>query len=95
MASNVMCPLKSMPTKPTKYDFNAPYYLIWQERKSYLEDDRPWKCVAVFMFLPDALDFIAKCQDEGTAVCFQSPAESRLVTPDERRVVCKIDPVTV
>lgn len=85
---------KTAPTARTTYD-DQMYFRVWTESPSYLEDQLPWKCVAMFRFLTSCLDYIADCQDAGVDVIFQSPADTRLVKHDERRVVYRPETATV
>ena len=68
-------------------------FRVWLREPSYLEDDKPWKCVAMFRFLGDCLDYIAQCQDIGRDIVFQSPADTREIKATDRRVVYKPEAV--
>jgi hypothetical protein len=64
-------------------------FRVWSRHPAYVEDPKPWKCIAAFRFLLECLDYIAYCQDSGSDVVFQSPAEIKLIKATDRRVVYK------
>ena len=64
-------------------------FLVWAHSPAYMEDARPWKCVAAFHYLQEALDAIARYQDAGVDVVFQSPADCKAIKATDRRVVFK------
>lgn len=64
-------------------------FRVWADYRVYQEDESPWKCIAMFRFLRDALDYIAGLQDRGEDCVFQSPADTRVVLATDRRVVYK------
>jgi hypothetical protein len=64
-------------------------FRVWAHDPAYVEDEYPWKCVACFRYLQECLDYVAYCQDRGSDVVFQSPADCRLVRTTDHRVVCK------
>lgn len=74
------------PTRTTSTDSPLPFR-VWAHQPIYLEDTRPWKCVAAFYYLTEALDYIACRQDNGVDVVFQSPAHTNLIRWTDRRVV--------
>ncbi len=74
------------PTVCTQMD-EEQAFRVWTEYRSYDEDQCPWKCIALFYFLTDALDFIADLQDRGVNCVFQSPADCRHIKATDRRVV--------
>ena len=71
---------------------DAQSYRVWSYDPSYIEDEKPWKCLAAFQYLTECLDYIAHCQDNGADVVFQSPAETKLIRAADRRVVYKPHP---
>lgn len=77
---------KTGPTAKTTYS-NAQRYRVWWRHFNYDEDQTPWKCVAMFSFLQDALDYISASQDRGAVVVFQSPAGIQSYGPTDRRAV--------
>ena len=81
-------PRKSPPTNKTTYD-DPLRYRVWAQDQTYLEDVTPWKCVAMFSYLQEALDYIAYCQDMGAPCVFQSPADVRAYSPSDARAVFK------
>lgn len=62
-------------------------FRVWGHNPAYVEDELPWKLLAAFKFLLECLDYIAYCQDSGSDVVFQSPAETKLIKATDRRVV--------
>lgn len=89
-----MQPRKNAPTATTKGS-DTLAFRVWACEPAYMEDVYPWKCVAMFRFLQECLDYIAYCQDGGSDVVFQSPAEVRLIRASDRRVVWKPEAVAV
>lgn len=83
--------MKARETAPTKTTVHSDpqCYKVWANDPVYIEDPRPWKCVAMFQYLNECLDYIAYCQDRGSDVVFQSPADVKLVRATESRVVWK------
>jgi len=79
---------EKQPTEKLPYTEDL-YYRVWGEDRVYLEDPKPWKCMACFRFLQECLDYIAYCQDRQVDVVFQSPADCKLVKHTDRRVVYK------
>ena len=76
------------PTDKTNLDdFQA--FRVWVNQPLYTEDPKPWKCLAMFYFLSDCLDYIAGLQDISADCVFQSPADCRHVKATDRRVVYK------
>jgi hypothetical protein len=82
-------PRKAAPTKALGHHNLTLSYRIWARSPYYDEDVKPWKCVAAFMFLRDALDYIASLQDAGVSCVFQSPADCRSYLPSDQRAVYK------
>jgi hypothetical protein len=80
-------PRAKWPSKPLGHADDPLSYRCWMHSPSYAEDPKPWKCVAAFRGLTDALRWIAGCQDAGLDVVFQSPAECKLITAMEARAV--------
>lgn len=64
-------------------------FRVWAKCPSYEEDPRPYKCVASFRFLTDALDYIAAAQDRGVTTWHQSPTSNRRYGPEDTRAVYK------
>lgn len=81
-------PRKTAPTV-TSLSADEHAFRVWADYRVYMEDPNPWKCVATFRFLRDALDYIAGLQDRGEDCVFQSPADTRVVLATDRRVVYK------
>lgn len=75
---------KTQPTKRTTWN-DQQSFRVWAEYRSFDEDPKPWKCVAMFDFLLDALDYIAIQQYRGATVVFQSPGDDcRVYSPDTK-----------
>lgn len=83
-----MKPRKTAPTARTNGSDNQAFR-VWGNAPVYQEDGKPWKCLAAFVYLLEALDYIAYCQDRGHDVVFQSPAEVKTIKAADRRVVYK------
>ena len=81
-------PKSEQPTEKTDRD-DEQVFRVWANRPTYLEDQDAWKCLATFNYLTECLDYIAYCQDNGSDVLFQSPADCKVVKASERRVVYK------
>lgn len=62
-------------------------FRVWVDMPIYDGDPAPWKCVACFYFLQEALDYIAGLQDRWVDCVFQSPASVRPISATENRVV--------
>lgn len=82
----------SAPDEPVRKAFTCPRepltYRVWVNQPYYTEDPTPWKCVAAFQYLQDALDWIAEnVQDAGRDCVFQSPADCCEIKATDRRVV--------
>ncbi len=77
---------KSPPIAKTSIGSPHPFR-VWMYNPTYLEDPRPWKCLAQFYFLTCCLDYIAGCQDANCDVVFQSPADVRTILHTDTRVV--------
>lgn len=76
------------PTKTSPRDAEMAFR-VWGDNPSHTEDKFPWKCLAAFRFLQEALDYIAYCQDRGSDVVFQSPADCHMIKASDRRVCWK------
>lgn len=83
---------ETMPTTPSNRD-EPQCFRVWVERAPGQDWGAKWECVALFGYLRDCLDYIASLQDGGVSCVFQSPVDSHLVTPQDRRVVYKPEPV--
>ena len=83
-----LLPRAEPPTERSRWD-DEQSYRVWAEYRSYLEDPKPWKLLAAFLFLQEALDYVAYAQDRGSDVIFQSPADCKLVRATDRRIVAK------
>ena len=86
-------PRKTAPTATASWD-DVLAFRVWSQNKAYEEDPAPWKCVAAFQFLGDALEYIAELQDNGVDCVFQSPAHTSPVLHTENRVVWRPQPET-
>jgi hypothetical protein len=83
-------PRKTAPKDKLGYSGSCQSFRVWANSPTYTEDTAPfWKCLAAFVYLQEALDYIAYCQDRGSDVVFQSPADCTLVKATDRRVVAK------
>lgn len=82
---------KTPPTEQLKRDGQHMSFRVWANAPYYQEDPQPWKCVAMFRYLLECLDYIAHCQDEGCDVVFESPGETKLIRATDRRTVYKPD----
>lgn len=85
-------PRSSQPSECTSPDEELSYR-VWGYCPRFEEDDQPWKCLAAFSYLLECLDWIAKCQDKGVTVVFQSPHETQLIEAGACRVVYRPEPV--
>lgn len=52
-------------------------FRIWAPLPSFEGDQKPWKLVAAFNYLLEALDYIDSVNKRGASVVMQSPAECR------------------
>ncbi len=77
---------KHRPNRKTTLSTPAPWR-IWCCAESYSEDPAPWKLVAGFHYLMDALEFIASLQDRGVDCVYQNPTDCRTVKSTDRRMV--------
>ncbi len=77
---------KTKPTRTTNLNHSMPWR-IWVNWPAYTEDPHPWKMVASFHFLADALDYIASLQDRGGDCVYQNPTDCRDVLATDRRMV--------
>ena len=77
---------KSAPTDTVDHGSQFSFR-IWANKPSYDEDHCPWKCVAMFYFLNEALEYVSDRQAEGCDVVFQSPAHTTLRKHTDRNVV--------
>jgi len=84
---------KSAPKQPTRWDLEQAYR-VWAKTHAYVEDPKPWKCVALFRFGQEALDYIAYCQDRGVDVVYQTPSDVRLIQATDKRVVYQAEEAT-
>jgi hypothetical protein len=86
----MFAPRRAAPTKALGYGSNPPLsFRVWGHEPAFTEDAKPWKCLAAFKYLQEALDYIAYCQDRGNDVIFQSPADCTPIKATDRRVVYK------
>ncbi len=79
---------KAAPTKCTDHN-DALAFRVWANDPVFDTDPLPWKCVAMFRYLRECLDYIAALQDRGVTVIYQSPAHVSEVRPTDDRVVYK------
>lgn len=79
-------PRATAPTLPTSQSDDMPF-CVWLHNAPYDEDPSPWKCVAVFRYLSEAIGYIASCQDRGIDVVFQSPVGVEAISAAGKRVV--------
>jgi len=79
---------KSAPTDRTKGGTELSF-VVWSVTRAYDEDPGPWKPIAAFKYLQEALDYIAYVQDRGGDVVFQTPADVQEIKHTDRRVVYK------
>ncbi len=77
---------KYPPSRRSSLQDNTPWR-IWCHHPSFAEDLRPWKMVAAFRFLMDALDYIAFIQDRGADCVYQNPTDCRTIKSTDRRMV--------
>lgn len=81
---------KTAPTTQTNGMDDQAFRVWWNaDHDGSIGDPLPWKCVGMFYFLNEALDYIAQAQDRGATVVFQSPASTREIKPTDQRVVFK------
>ena len=84
-------PRKDAPTETTQRGDHLSF-VVWAHDPAFQEDTQPWKIIAAFRYLLEALDYIACCcQDRGHDVVFQTPADVKTIKASDRRVVCKIE----
>jgi hypothetical protein len=90
-------PMSQAPTDPVLKAVTCPNepltYRVWHHRPYYSEDPTPWKCVAAFQYLQEALDYIAYCQDAGSDVVFQTPCDCKAIKATDRSVKYRPEPV--
>jgi hypothetical protein len=68
--------MKARKTAPNKSNWDDEQaYRVWGRYPTYTEDERPWKCLAAFMYLDECIDYIRRCQEDGETVVFQSPSD--------------------
>lgn len=65
-------PRACAPTSPTSHADDMPY-CVWMHNAPCDEDLLPWKCVAVFRYVSEALGYIACCQARCIDVVFHWP----------------------
>lgn len=71
-------PRGAEPTEPTESGSDLPFR-VWAMMPNCDEDPLPWKCVSLFRYLPEAVDYLGYCTGRGVGVVFQSPNGVRRV----------------
>ena len=50
-------------------------FMVWGCSPHYLEDPNPWKCLAAFHYLTEALDYVGYCTGRGSEVYLQTDCD--------------------
>jgi hypothetical protein len=71
-------PMSQAPTDPVLKAVTCPNepltYRVWHHRPYYSEDPTPWKCVAAFQYLQEALDYLSHIKKATDDIVFQTPS---------------------